>query len=270
MSSHEPTTGLVLENAGVERQQRWLVRHVDLAIEQPGLCCLVGPNGSGKTTTLRMLCGLWVPSEGRALLEGRELSSWRRRDVARRVAFVPQEERPEFDFSVRELVRMGRFPYQGRLTLGRRQKEDEELVEDSMRRTDVLPLAERSVLNLSGGELRRVLIARCLAAQPEILVLDEPTANLDLKHALEVMALCRQLAEHGTAIVMALHDLNAARRFADRVTLFDSGRIVAQGDAATVLDEGRIGQVFGVEAQRVAVAGQELLVFDSLPARSRK
>ena len=261
-ASNGERPGLALEGAGVERGGRWLVRHVDLQVAPSSLLCLVGPNGSGKTTTLRLLCGLWQPSEGQALLDHQDLQSLSRRAVARRIAFVPQQQRPEFDFSVRELVAMGRYPYQGRLTLGRRSRADEELIEASLEQTDVKHLARRSVTTLSGGELRRVLIARCLAARPEILLLDEPTANLDLAHGLEVLELCRHLVSEGTSIVIALHDLNAARRYAEKVALFDQGRLVAHGPPDGVLNEKRIAQVFAVEAQRISFEGHDLMVFD--------
>lgn len=253
--------GLELRRAGVERGGRFLVRDVTLEVDRPGIWCLVGPNGSGKTTTLRMLGGLWRPTSGAVQLDGEDLASLPRRALARRIAYVPQESRPAFDFTVREIVEMGRYPFEGRLGLGRQSEPDRQLIDDCLRRTDILELAERPVTAVSGGELRRVLIARCLASSAKVLLLDEPTANLDLAHALEVMDLCRELARGGAAIVIALHDLNAARRFADSVALFDHGRLVAQGPPDQVLDQRRILEVFGVESRRIDTGDGDLLVF---------
>jgi iron complex transport system ATP-binding protein len=249
-----PTARLTLRGAGVARgardRARWLVRGVDLELRAGAgageLLALVGPNGAGKTTLLRLMAGVWAPGEGSVLLDGADLGALPRRLAARRIAYVPQSGTPALDFSVLELVAMGRYAHQG--WLGATTPRDLELVRSSLARCDALHLERRSAARLSGGELQRVLIARCLAAEAEILVLDEPTANLDVAHVLEVMELLLELARSGHAVAMALHDLALARRYADRVAVLAGGSLVATGPATEVLGAERIEEVFGVRA----------------------
>jgi iron complex transport system ATP-binding protein len=238
--------------AGVARgprgRERWLVRGVDLELRAGpgagGVLALLGPNGAGKTTVLRLIAGLWRPTEGSVRFDGAELSDLPRRRIARRVAYVPQGVAPALDFTVLELVAMGRYVHQG--WLGAPAPVDLERVRSALARCDVLHLEARSAARLSGGELQRVLIARCLATEAEILVLDEPTANLDVAHVLEVMELLVELARGGRAVAIALHDLALARRYADRAALLSGGRVVAEGGVREVLTAARIEEVFGV------------------------
>jgi iron complex transport system ATP-binding protein len=258
---------LAAADAGFRVDERWLVRAVTLAFEPGQLVALVGPNGSGKTTLLRLLSGVWEPSEGRVTLEGRSLRAIPRRMAARRVALVPQDTHIAFAFTVREVVAMGRHAHRGRFE--RERPEDRRAVEDAMSRADVSSLANRLVTELSGGERQRVLIARCLATEADHVLLDEPTANLDIAHALEVLTFCRALAAEGRTIVIALHDLNAALRFATRAVLLSRGRIEAQGEAATVLTPEAISRVFGVQVAFVQHSAGQALVFDRRPGPRR-
>ncbi|HUP22631.1 MAG TPA: ABC transporter ATP-binding protein [Thermoanaerobaculia bacterium] len=245
-------TTLSLHGAGIARgdrgRSRWLVRGVDLELRSGAdageLVALVGPNGAGKTTLLRLMAGVWAPSEGAMRLDGADLHTLPRRRLARRIAYVPQSSTPALDFTVSELVAMGRYAHQG--WLGAPAPRDHERVRAALERCDAAHLAGRSAAHLSGGELQRVLIARCLATEAEILVLDEPTANLDVAHVLEIMELLAELAGAGRGVVLALHDLALARRFADRVALLAGGRLVAAGPAGDVLSAERVEQVFGV------------------------
>lgn len=255
-------TGLLcLEGAGFETAGRWPVRDASLALEPGRLTCLVGPNGSGKSSLLRLLSGLWVPSEGRVTLDGVDMADLSRREVARRVALVPQHTRLSFAFTVREVTAMGRYPHEGRLE--RSDGTTHPAVVAALERVDASDLSERLVTTLSGGEAQRVLLARCLAAEAGVLLLDEPTSALDLSHGLAVMSLCRSLAEDGRSVAVALHDLNAALRWGDRVIVLSGGRIVADGEPAAVLDAALIGEVFGVRAEPlVDSAGGRVYRFD--------
>jgi iron complex transport system ATP-binding protein len=245
-------TALSLRGAGIARgprgRERWLVRGVDLDLHAGAgageLLALVGPNGAGKTTLMRLLAGVWSPTEGAALLDGLELRELPRRRAARRIAYVPQTTSPASDFTVRELVAMGRYAHQGWLAAPA--PRDLAAVRAALQRCDALHLAERSASRLSGGELQRVWIARCLATEADLLVLDEPTANLDVAHVLEVMELLVALARSGRGVAIALHDLGLARRYADRAALLHQGRLVASGLATDVLSAERIEEVFGV------------------------
>ena len=250
---------LELQDAGVETDGRWLVRHATLALKPGHLTALVGPNGSGKTTLLRLFGGLWRPSEGRALLDGRDLGTIRRQELARRVAFTPQDTHLEFAFTVRDVVGMGRHPHLGRFQ--RETERDTRAVAEAMRRADVAHLAERPVTELSGGERQRVLIARSLATQADAILLDEPTANLDIAHALDVLDLCRRLADEGKTIGLAIHDLNLAARYSTEIALVRAGALVATGAPDEVLSDAGIMDVFGVRAERAHAPTGEIVFF---------
>jgi iron complex transport system ATP-binding protein len=251
---------LELQNAGIEIDGRWLLRGVSLRMRGGSLLALIGPNGSGKSTLLRLLGGLWRASEGAALLGEQPLARLPRRAIARRIAYTPQDTHLDFAFTTREIVLAGRHPHLGRFEVAR--ERDHAAVNEAMRRADVLPLAERLVTELSGGERQRVLIARGLATEADILLLDEPTANLDVAHALDVLSLCRELVAEGKTIVMALHDLNLAARFADEIALLDRGRVVAYGAPAAVLQNELLNRVFGVCSDRVSSAdGKPVFIF---------
>jgi len=235
---------LTVEGGGVSIGGRWLVRQASVRVEPGRLVALIGPNGSGKSTLLRLLAGVWAPTEGTAALDGTPLPRVPRRVLARAVALVPQDTHIAFAFTVREIVAMGRHAH-----LGRFQREgaaDREAIAQSMARADVSAIADRDATGLSGGERQRVLIARSLATEARHLLLDEPTASLDVAHALDVLALCRRLADEGHAVAVALHDLNLARRFATDAVLLRDGGVVASGPADRVLTPSAVGDVFGV------------------------
>jgi iron complex transport system ATP-binding protein len=250
---------LEISDAGMEVDGRWLVRHATLQLRPGHLTVLVGPNGSGKTSLLRLLSGLWRPVEGRALLDGQDLHTIKRRELARRVAFTPQDTHLGFAFTVRDVVSMGRHPHLGRFE--REDKGDAHAIEEALARADVAHLAERFVTELSGGERQRVLLARSLATQAEAILLDEPTANLDIAHALDVLDLCRKLADDGKTIALAIHDLNSAARYATEVALVSAGRIAAVGTPDQVLSDTKILDVFGVRAARAVAPGGEVVFF---------
>ena len=249
---------------GVERVSRWILKDISLEVAAGSVLAVVGPNGSGKSTLLRALAGLWRADEGSVLLDGRGLDVLRRAEVAREITYVPQESQFEFDFTVREIVLMGRYPHRGRFD--RETSEDHKAADDALNRADVAHLAERSVMRLSGGEKQRVLIARSLATRARILLLDEPTANLDVDHSLDVLALCRSLANDGHALAIATHDLNAVCRFADQVALLDAGRLTSVGQPAAVLTPENLKRTFNVISDALTGAdGTPLLLFHRIP-----
>jgi iron complex transport system ATP-binding protein len=236
---------LAADRAGFAVGDRWLVRGATLTVGAGQLVALVGPNGSGKSTLLRLLGGLWTPSAGAVTLDGAPLIRLPRRAVARAVTLVPQDTHIAFPFSVREIVAMGRHAHLGRFE--REGPADHEAIARALARADVAALADRDATALSGGERQRVLIARSLATEARHLLLDEPTASLDVAHALDVLALCRRLADDGHAVAVALHDLNLARRFATDAVLLRGGEVAAAGPAAQVLTPAAVGEVFDVE-----------------------
>ena len=202
---------------------------------------IVGPNGAGKTTALRALLGVVPLEAGRAQVLGRDVASWGRAELAQVVAALGQREEPVFPVTAREAVQMGRYPHLG--PWRRPSPADEAAVERAMQRADVMQLSKRWVQTLSGGEWQRVRIARALAQEPRGLVLDEPTASLDLRHEMELFELVAGLVREGLAAIIVSHHLNAAARFADRLVVMSAGRIVADGPPARVLEASLLSDV---------------------------
>ena len=215
-------------------------------------CCygVLGPNGSGKTTLLDLLCGLLVPESGAILFNGRPLADWRPRALARQVALVPQEFMVDFDFSVRMVVEMGRYPHLGRFEdLDDR---DHALVRKVMAELAIDGLDNRPVNRLSGGEKQRVAVARALAQEPAVLLLDEATSNLDIFHTLSILGAVRgRVRSEGLTVIAAMHDLNQAAFFCDRLLFLKHGRLISHGLIDEVLRSDVIDEVYGVQAQVV-------------------
>jgi iron complex transport system ATP-binding protein len=216
---------------------------VDLAVPAGGVYAILGPNGSGKSTLLKVLLGVLAPQAGEAWYAGRRLAEWSRRELARRIGVVPQSEELAFPITVRELVAMGRYPHLG--PWRRETAADRRAVEEAMARCDVLELADRPLATLSGGERQLVRIARALAQQPDTLVLDEPTAALDIRHEMEIFERVSSLTAAGrVTVVLVTHNLNLAARYAARMLLLDRGRVAAEGEPAAVLTRETIERVY--------------------------
>lgn len=244
----------------VERGGRKILNDVNIRLASGEFLAIIGPNGSGKSSLLRALAGIWPSAAGSVSLDGTPIGQLTRRDLARRIAFVPQDTRVEFAFTVEEIVSMGRHPHRGRFTT--EDESDRRAIALALERCDVSSLRHRLVNTLSGGERQRVMIARSLAVEPEFLLLDEPTASLDIQHALEILDLCRSLADNGKAIAIASHDINSVSRYASNAALVDSGRIVATGARDEVLTPKTVQDVFGVAIEVLGTAnGHPLYVF---------
>jgi iron complex transport system ATP-binding protein len=237
---------LALEGAGVRYAgaPAPALADADLRVGAGECVALVGPNGAGKTTVLRALLGLAPLASGRAVVMGREVGAWSREELARTVGVVGQREEPAFPMTSREAVMMGRYarlgPWRGPSA------PDVEAVERAMLRADVAELGDRWVATLSGGEWQRVRLARALAQEPRALVLDEPTASLDLRHEMELFELVVELVRRdGLAALVVSHQLNLAARFADRLVLLCRSRIVADGPPGQVLEPKGLAAVLG-------------------------
>lgn len=225
-----------------------ILREVSLVLHPGEMVGLIGPNGAGKSTLLKVLIGLWRGAEGDIRLIERPLASYTPREVARYVAYVPQTTAVDFAFTVREMVLMGRSPHLGRFEF--EGEEDRRIADEAMHKTGVLHLADRFVNTLSGGERQRVFIARALAQQPRILLLDEPTANLDIRHQLDILDMVAGLAgEQGLGVIAAIHDLNLAAHFCGRLILLHEGRVLADDTPDAVLTPQNLSLSFGVEAR---------------------
>jgi ABC-type cobalamin/Fe3+-siderophores transport system ATPase subunit len=225
---------------------RAVLHEVSLEVAPGELLAIVGPNGAGKSTLLKILGAALKPWQGTVELLGVPLDSYPRRDLARRMAFVAQDTPVAFSFTVLEVVLMGRAPHLGAMHFESRH--DLALARGALSRLGVLDLATRSIQELSGGERRRVFLARALAQEPRVALLDEPTAHLDLRHVAETFALFAELrAERGMAVVATLHDLNAAALYADRVLLLKEGVPMGLGTPHEVLTEDRLRAVYETE-----------------------
>lgn len=251
---------LIAEDIVLSRGGRKILDGVSVRVGPGDFLGLVGPNGSGKSSLLRALAGIWSVHEGSVKIGSRALAEFDRRELAQTIGFVPQDTRMDFAFTVEEMVAMGRHPRRGRLE--RESAEDRTAVQEALERCDLAPLRRRLVTTLSGGERQRTAIARSLAAEPEIVLLDEPTANLDVQHSLEILSLCGRLAQMGKSIVLATHDLNAVARCASRVALMEAGRLAYIGEAEGILTAANLDRVFGVNAELLqSASGHPVYVF---------
>jgi iron complex transport system ATP-binding protein len=226
-----------------------VIDDVSIAIERGDLVGLLGPNGSGKTTMLKLIGGMLRPIQGTVEFERRRLDNWPRREVARRIAYVPQETHAPFDFSVLEIVLMGRFPHLGPFAL--EGPEDLAVAQRALEATATSALSSRLFHTLSGGEKQRVVIASALAQAPELLLLDEPTASLDVGHQLEVQQLLTRLNSNrspNVTIVLSTHDLNFAASLCRRLVLIRDGRVLATGPTEQVLTPAAVRALYDVEA----------------------
>jgi iron complex transport system ATP-binding protein len=224
---------------------------VCLRVGQGRVMALLGPNGAGKSTLLRVIAGELRPQGGTATMDGRALSQWKTRELARRRAFLPQDSQLEFPFAVEEVVMLGRAPH----IEGSESDEDARIVREALALAGMETFAERDFTSLSGGERQRVQLARVLAQAWNrtgcVLLLDEPVASLDLAHQHDTLRIAREWAKGGACVVAILHDVNLALRYADDAVLIKDGRIVADGPVREVLTAQRVSEVFSVEAKSV-------------------
>ena len=230
----------------------WVLDGLTFDVDAGEVLGIVGPNGSGKTSLLKLLAKILRPHAGDMALFGRELGTMPQVEVARTVAFVPQESPQVFSFTVMETVLMGRYPHHhgSRWSAGFswESAEDVSIAEQTMQSTDLTHLAGRSVMDLSGGERQRCMIARALAQAPQVLLLDEPTAFLDIQHQIEICAIVRRLKEErGLTVVLVSHDLNLASQYCDRILMLKAGALFCLGPPHDVIDADVLRAVYGCD-----------------------
>jgi iron complex transport system ATP-binding protein len=251
-------TKLSIQNVGLRRGERWIIHGANFTVASGKIMAFIGVNGVGKTTLLKLLAGLWQPSQGKILLNQRTLQQFSRRELATQLSFVPHNSVAPFAFTVQEAVWMGRYPYQNRWQSSSEQ--DYHAVQTAMQQTDILELKDRDLLTLSNGERQRVWLARSLATEAQVILLDEPTANLDIAHSLEIMQLCQMLAEQGKTIIFSTHDLNLAAQYSQIICVLQPGKIAALGAPLEVLNDELLRQVFNIQVERFSTQNQKTVL----------
>ena len=233
---------ITIEGLHFSYGQNPVLEEIDLSIQKGEIFAIVGPNGSGKTTLLKNISGVLTPDKGALYLNMRQIADLSTWEIARQLAMVEQDREVGFDFTVREVIAIGRIPHQSRFA--RENKVDKERIEEAMRVCSVDSLANRLIAEISGGERQRVFLAMALAQEPKVLLLDEPTTHLDINYQAQIMEIIRAQAIDGLTVVMALHDLNLVAQYADRAAMLDKGQLLEIGKPDEVLTEANIKRVF--------------------------
>ena len=235
---------LAIKNVSLHYRDKTVLSDISLSVAAGEFFVIIGPNGAGKTSLLKIISGLQQTQQGTVIIKGKNISAYPRRSISRILAVVPQQIEVGFPFTVAETVIMGRTPHLG--ILGMEGKRDFAIAEEAMQFTEVAHLAERKLFQLSGGELQRVIIARAICQQPEIILLDEPTTALDPAHQLKIMDLMEKFRlQNNTTIIMVSHDLNLASMYGDRLILLKEGKEIKTGAPEIVLDKTLLEESYG-------------------------
>ena len=238
---------LTAEALTVAAEGYMLLDKITLSLAPGEMLAVLGPNGAGKSTLLRALAGLNAPTAGRVTLDGRTLSTWSPRDMAAARAYLPQNGTLDWPLTVERVVALGRLPLAG--LWGEADAEADQTIDEALDAMDARNLKRRVATTLSGGELARVLLARAIVGKPRVLIADEPLAGLDPRHQIDALTRLRRMADDGRAIILAMHDLDLAARFATRIALLGGGALIADGAVQHTLTPELIQKTFGVESR---------------------
>jgi iron complex transport system ATP-binding protein len=238
---------LEVDNINFSYGEKPVLQNISFTLQKGDFMAVVGPNGCGKTTLLHNISGSLPPAAGAIFVDEQDISSLSAKQLSQKMAFVSQSEQINFDFTVQEVAAMGRLPHLP--FWGGEKEKDAQIVRQCLQMTNTRQLKDRFITGLSGGERQRVFIARALVQQPQLLLLDEPTSNLDIQHQLELMEILRRLNNNGMTVLAALHDLNLALRFANKALLLSSGQVIACGEPQHVLSVHNIKRIYGVNVQ---------------------
>lgn len=220
-----------IKNLNFSYNDKQILKNINFSLEKPEFLCLLGPNGSGKTTLLKNICGLLKVQHGKISFDNKDLLKLNRKDLSKNVAIVNQNQENPYEYFVKELVEMGTY------VLNLKYSEKKNFLEEIYKLTEIEEFLDRSINTLSGGEKQRVYLARALGQNTPLLLLDEPISNLDLKHQVIIMELCKTLVAKGITVICVLHDINFALNYSDKVILMKKGEIKAFGDKSIVTEE---------------------------------
>ncbi len=252
---------LRIENLNFFFGEREILRDISGEYAPGKIHGIIGPNGSGKSTLLKNICRVWEPGAGTVFIDGRDYRAIPRKHLSTIITLVPQNSSISFPISVYEIVAMGRHPHLGRfqgIT-----KKDKEIIEKTLVITGIYDLKEHNINELSGGEGQLAIIARALATEAPVMLLDEPTADLDVKHALAIMALLCEMKEHGKTILVSIHDLNLARRYCDTISILNRGEMFFTGSPEAAFSPENVRRVFNVNMIEIRNDSQIFLHFYS-------
>lgn len=251
-----------IENISLSYREKKVIEDLSLSFETGEFCALLGPNGAGKSTLLKSLIGFLKPSEGMIKIAGKSLKNWPQPELAKVVSLIPQDFQMQFDYNVEDIVMMGRFPY-----LGYWQKysaEDRKIVAEILEQLDLTGMKDDLYSQLSGGERRRVSIARALAQKTEILLMDEAFANLDINHQLEIMQLLSQInKEQGKLIILVSHNINLSSDYCQRIIMMKKGKVVADGKPSEIITQQNLEKVYNAKLEIIQnpVSGKPNLIY---------
>ena len=238
---------LRVENLEFYYGEKKVIDKINFNLERGEILGILGPNGSGKTTIIKLVGGILKKNGGKIKIFEKEIEKYSRKELAKKISIVPSELEPGFDFTVYDIVSMGRYPYLGLFdTLN---EKDLHIIDEAMNIMGIKHLANKSVREISGGEKQRMLIARALAQDPEILLMDEPTSNLDIKYQVEILELIEGIRKRNRGLIITLHDVNMAIRYCTKVALLSNGKIYMMGNPDEVINENSILNVYGVNGK---------------------
>lgn len=228
-------------------ENKKVLNNVSFNIEKGEFVSIIGPNGCGKSTLINNLCNIYKPDNGKILLDGKNIREYKTKELSRKISLVPQNTYIPYDFSVFDVVLMGRYPYISRFQ--NEKENDLEIVNECLKLTNIFELRDRSINKISGGERQRVIIARTLAQESEIIFLDEPTSHLDINHQIEILSLLKDFNKNkGTTVVLVIHDINLALRYSDDIILMDKGKILSQGVPKNVITRENIKKAYNLNS----------------------
>jgi iron complex transport system ATP-binding protein len=263
---------IICKNICASYKTASILKNIDISASAGDFLGIIGPNGAGKTTLLKVFTGVKKPTSGSVVLDEIKIAGMTRREIARKIAVVPQSAFVPPLFSVEDVVSIGRYAL--RENRFRESAADKNAIKDAMHKTGAIRFADRLISELSGGERQEALIARALAQEPKILMLDEPTANLDIRHQISILKLISQLVTEGPlCAIMVIHDLNLAARFCNRLVLLHNGSILAQGAPSEVLTSANLAAAYGVSAiaaDNQTIGALQVTVLDCLNLHNKK